>query len=267
MKAHPDHSNLLLFDIFEKESNVIHFSTTRVGGVSGGTYASWNMGNFSDDDPVNINRNRNMLAQMFFMNLSNFVIPHQTHSDKVVKIDDAFLRQDQSELINALYGVDATVTNQKEIFLCVTTADCVPVLLYDRKNKVIAAIHAGWRGTVSRIVEKTIDLMVREFGSSPDDMLAAIGPAIRMENYEVGEEVVSEFEENGFNLTDVSIKEFGKIKIDLKEINRQELIRLGISEKQIEKSDLCTFDNADLFFSARRQTIHSGRMLTGIMMQ
>lgn len=267
MKTHPDHSNLLLFNILDGEPNIAHFSTTRNGGVSRGAYESWNMGNFSDDDPVSINRNRNILAQMFFMELEQFVIPHQTHGDKVVKIDEAFLQQDPSELIDALYGVDATVTNVKEIFLCATTADCVPILLYDKKNKATAAIHAGWRGTVQRIVEKTVALMAVEFGSSPSDMLAAIGPAIHRENYEVGAEVVAEFEKNGFNLAGVSSNEAGSIKIDLKEINRQELMRLGIPETQIEKSELCTYTRDDLFFSARRQSIHSGRMLTGIMMR
>lgn len=267
MKTHPDHPNLLLSNILDKEPNILHFFTTRAGGVSGGAYDSWNMGNFSDDDPVNISRNRNILAQMFFMELSDFIIPHQTHGAEVIKIDDAFLRQSASELVNALYGVDATITREKGIFLCVTTADCVPVLLYDKKKKATAAIHAGWRGTVNRIVERTVKSMMEEFGTSPADILAAIGPAILVENYEVGDDVISEFEKNGFDLSDVLLKSTKKSKLDLKEINRRELIRLGIPEQQIEKSDLCTYTHADLFFSARRQTIHSGRMLAGIMME
>lgn len=270
MKHHPQYSNLLLFDLFEKEAIISHFTTTRHGGVSDGSYASFNLGNFSDDDPLHIKHNRDILARMFYMDIARFIIPHQTHGAKVLTIDREFLRLDPAASIEALYGVDATITKEKGLFLCATTADCVPIILYDRKKEVIAAIHAGWRGTVGRIVEKTVMEMIERFGSSPRDMIAGIGPAIDMRNYEVGSEVTDRFREQGFDLSDASLffrkNPLSKYHIDLKEINRRELIRLGLPEQCIEKSVLCTYENEDLFFSARRQTVHSGRMLTGIMM-
>ena len=129
--------------------------------------------------------------------------------------------------------------------------------------------RCGWRGSVGRIVEKTIRQMQQTFNTDPSDIVAGIGPSISLKNYEVGDEVEKAFRENGFDLSAASYRKnpSSKIHIDVKEINRLELMRLGVPETQIEKSDYCTFDNANLFFSARRQTVHCGRMLTGILLK
>lgn len=269
MNTHPEYNNLLRFDLLCREQGIEHFSTTRVGGVSEGTFASFNLGNFSDDDPVAIFENRSILARMWYKELSQFIVPHQTHGSEVFVIDEPFMSLGRAEKDELLYGIDATITPLKNIFLCVTTADCVPILLYDKKTEVIAGIHAGWRGSVARIVEKTVSRMQRVFNTDPVDIIAGIGPAISLANYEVGEAVVGEFLKNGFDLSSTSYRKnpSSKAHIDLKEINRLELIRLGVPENQIEKSDYCTFGNANLFFSARRQTVHCGRMLTGIMLK
>lgn len=270
MKKHPVYGNLLQFDLFDDDKRIVNFSTTRIGGVSEGAYSSFNMGNFSDDSPLNIRENRNILVRMFYMDVGRFIIPHQTHGDKVLTINRDFLGLDLSKATELLYGTDATITAEKEVFLCVTTADCVPLILYDPKKEVIAAVHAGWRGTVQRIVEKTVSEMERQFGSSPSDLMAGIGPAICLSHYEIGEEVVQRFLDEGFDLSDPAVIQ-GKIaldgaRVDLKEINRRELLRLGVPGNRIEKTDFCTYERDDLFFSARRQSVHSGRMLTGIMM-
>jgi YfiH family protein len=271
MKVHPQYENILQFDLFNREQEIQHFSTTRLGGVSNGTYASFNMGNFSDDNPLHIYENRQILARMFYMEIDQFIIPHQTHSSRILVIDDDFLAMDRPTAIETLYGVDATITTKKGLFLCVTTADCVPIILYDKKKEVIAAIHAGWKGTVGHIVAKTINEMCRLYQSSPADILAGIGPSISQPNYEVGDEVEAAFVAEGFDLSDDAVayrkNPSSKCHLDLKEINRRELIRLGILPENIEKCTLCTFEREDLFFSARRQTEHSGRMLTGIMME
>jgi len=271
MKHHPSYSNLLQFDKLSQINEIAHFSTTRVGGVSNGSYSSFNMGNFSDDSPLNIYENRKILAQMFYMNMSDFIVPHQTHGTRVLKIDEKFLNLDHTTSIEIMYGVDSVITNITDKFLCVTTADCVPIIIYDLKSEAIAAIHAGWKGTSGKIVEKTISAMINEYNSSPQDMIVGIGPAISQQNYEVGGEVIEKMEANGIDLSDdkVCIRKPHSPKghINLKEINRRELINLGVSEANIETTDLCTFDKQELFFSARRQTVHSGRMLTGIMLK
>lgn len=270
MREHPHYNNLLLSDLFAVEEKVMHFFTTRVGGVSSGAFSSFNMGNFSDDDPLKISENREILSRMFCLAPDHFITPHQTHGTGVLTIDQEFLSLGRSEVMERLYGVDATFTAEKGLFLCATTADCVPILLYDKEKEVIAAIHAGWRGSAGRIVEKTIREMGDRFGSSPANLLAAIGPAISKHHYEVGEEVMNSFSMNGFDLNDPLLSTangaLSRWHIDLKEINRRELLRLGVLHDNIEKSDLCTYEREDLFFSARRQTVHSGRMLSGIMM-
>lgn len=271
MKLHPEHSNLLLFDLLDGEDAIAHFSTTRVGGVSSGSFASLNTGNFSDDSPLNIHENRQRVARMLFTPVENFIIPHQTHGNRVLTVDADFLSLSQTEANEVLYGVDAVVTNQPGVFLCVTTADCVPILLYDRGKEAIAVIHAGWRGTVGHIVENSLREMEHQYGTFAGDVIVGMGPAISQPHYEVGDELVELFREKGFDLSDKDVcyrePRSGKWHIDLTEINRRELIRLGVPEKQVERSGLCTFERRELFFSARRQTIHSGRMLTGIKLE
>lgn len=269
MQFHPEHSNLLQFPLLQSTKNIVHFSTTRIGGVSSGTFSSLNLGNYSDDSPINIYENRRILARMFYKTPEDFIVPHQTHGTTVLRIDSEFLSQDNSQKTEQLYGVDATFTAERNLFLCVTTADCVPILIYDSQKEVVAAIHAGWRGTVGRIVEKTVLAMCDAYGCLSENMLVGIGPAINVENYEVGDEVVQQFLDERFDLNGVLVQKntFSKKHIDLKEINRRELIRLGVPENAIEKTNYCTFENEDLFFSARRQTVHSGRMLSGIMIK
>jgi YfiH family protein len=271
MKHHPQYNNLLQFDQLSQINDIVHFSTTRVGGVSNGTYSSFNMGNFSDDSPLNIHENRKILAQMFYMKMSDFIIPHQTHGTRVLKIDEEFLKLDHTTSIEIMYGVDSIITDIRDKFLCVTTADCVPIIIFDKKTKAIAAIHAGWKGTSGKIVDKTISAMQKEYNSTPQDMFVGIGPAISQQNYEVGNEVIQEMSDNGIDLShsNVCTEKYStsKYHINLKEINRRELISLGVPEANIETSQLCTFEKQELFFSARRQTVHSGRMLTGIMLK
>lgn len=270
MIRHPDYPNLLFFRIFSNEPRLSHFSTTRIGGVSGGAFRSLNLGNYSDDSPLNIFENRTVVARMFQKSAHDLITPHQTHGTNVLLVDASFLNLSSSDKSERLYGFDASITREKGVFLCVTTADCVPILLFDPVNEAIGAVHAGWRGTAGRIVEKTIREMMKNFGTSPRDLFAAIGPAIGVANYEVGCEVEELFRDNGFRLDHkVSRRnpETCKLHIDLKEINRQELIATGISPEQIEKTGFCTFKNSRLFFSARRQTVHSGRMLSAIMLR
>lgn len=271
MKVHPHHTNLLLFDLLDKEERIAHFTTTRTGGVSEGSYASLNTGNFSDDSPLNIHENREIIARMFYMETDDFIIPHQTHGTRILTIDNDFLALDHADAIETMYGVDAVITSKQGIFLCVTTADCVPILLYDKGKGAIAAIHAGWKGTVGRIVENTLAEMTRQYGTFASDVIAGIGPAISQSRYEVGDEVVELFMKNDFDLSDDAVcyrKNTGsRCRINLKEINRRELVRLGVAEDNIEVSNLCTYERPELFFSARRQTVHSGRMLTGIKLE
>jgi YfiH family protein len=163
-----------------------------------------------------------------------------------------------------LEGIDALVTRLPGYCLCISTADCVPVLLYAPHTQAIAAIHAGWRGTVSRIVENTLTLMSEQYGTQGKDLIACIGPSISLEAFEVGDEVYHAFHEAAFDMNIIARKE-SKWHIDLWEANRQQLLAHGVKPENIEISGICTYHNNDDFFSARRQGINSGRILSGIM--
>ena len=152
----------------------------------------------------------------------------------------------------------------KDFCLCVSTADCVPVLLYDVSKDVIAAIHAGWRGTVGRIVEKTLEVMGSEYGTEGKDVIACIGPSISLESFEVGDEVYAAFAEAGFEMSCIARK-YEKWHLDLWEANRLQLLAHGVLPEHIEVAGICTYKNYEDFFSARRLGIKSGRILSGIM--
>jgi len=261
-------SNFIEYRVFEKYKSLNAFSTTINDGVSTGNYSSFNLGLYSGDIVENVIRNREKLCSFLNINLSDLFLPYQTHEDKVYAIDKTFLSKSGEEQTKLLHGVDSVVTDQKNICIGVTTADCVPILIFDSDKNILAAVHAGWRGTVGMIVNKTIKVMTDKFGSKPIDMKVAIGPSISAQYFEVGEEVVQKFMQNGFDMDSVgSLNNIsGKYHIDLPQANKNLCVLSGIPPENIEVSGLCTYSNPQLFFSARRQSVNSGRMVTAGML-
>ncbi len=258
MKRLTSDNKMLGYELMKAYPNISCFSTTRHGGCSKGNYASFNCNGYCGDEAEDVNRNRELLRSLLPGESVELVIPHQTHSDHVKVVDTI-------QVNTELEGVDALVTDIPGYCLCVSTADCVPVLLYDTRKKVVAAIHAGWRGTVARIVEKTVSVMGNQYGSQGKDLIACIGPSISLEAFEVGDEVYQAFCEAGFDMNQIARKE-AKWHIDLWEANRQQLLAYGVKPEHIEISGICTYHNNDDFFSARRQGIRSGRILSGILL-
>jgi len=257
--------NLLQFDNLRQYSTLKHFSTTISGGVSKGNYSTFNLGGYSGDDSDNINENRRRLTNVLGISQDDLFLPYQTHGDTIQVIDQAFMSLSKEEKKERLTGVDALITNLKNIGIGVTTADCVPVLIYDPENHALGVAHAGWRGTVSCISAKTVQAMMRHFNSNPEKLCVAIAPSICSECFEVGDDVVDAFVNTGFEMDSIAFRNSntGKIHIDLRVANELVLNRVGVLSSNIEVSDMCTFMQSDKFFSARRQTIHSGRMATG----
>lgn len=256
--------------IFQFESfpskDLFHFSSTTQGGVSHGPYTSLNLSPYSGDNPDCVSENKERIANIMGVSVENLYIPYQTHGDKILVIDEVFLNENDQEKDNLLKGIDALITNQKGICIGIMTADCVPVLIYDKKKKnIFAAIHAGWKGTVAKIASKTVKKMINQFGCNAEDLVAGIGPCISSKHFEVGEEVVDIFSSAGFILKDIAFRntQTGKMHFDLQLANKLILNEAGIALDSIECANLCTYTNSEIFFSARRQTIRSGRMLTG----
>jgi len=147
---------------------------------------------------------------------------------------------------------DALVTNRPDVLISVRTADCYPILLADGRNRAVGAVHAGWRGTVTHIVERTLEKMATEFGTSPTDVHAAIGPGIGVCCYEVGDEVARQF------------GHAGRAHLDLILENRKQLEAAGVAPHNIEALGVCTFCDAERFFSYRREKEQAGRMTSYI---
>lgn len=268
MLAYPDYPNVLRFESLEKLENVSAFYTTRFGGCSEGAYSSFNLSYYSGDDPGSVTKNRLLLCKALHLEEQGLFVPNQIHGTEIARIDETFLSFSPSEQKVALLGKDALVTSCRRVAVAVTTADCVPIVLYETEKQVVAAIHAGWRGTCGGILQKTVRLMVDAYSCTAEKIHAAIGPSISVGSFEVGPEVRFAFEENGFDMQTFSFFNplSGKWHIDLWGINRQEMLQSGIPSRQIETVGVCTLNNTDSYFSARVQGISSGRMLTGIFL-
>lgn len=256
-------NNLIEYPILKKY-NLLQFTTTCQGGVGKGNYGSFNLSLFANDNPDDVMTNRSILAKQLNIHVSDLYIPRQTHEDKITLIDKKFLSLSDQEKEKGLNGIDALITQEKDICIGVTTADCVPLLIYDAKNHALGTIHAGWKGTVQKIAQKTILRMEQEFRSNPKDLVVAIGPSISQSVFEVGDEVGEAFRSTGFSLSQIAYRNnvTKKLHIDLWTANKIQLTGAGILDKNIEISGICTFSNKE-FFSARRQSINSGRIVTG----
>ncbi len=245
---------------------VTAFSSTRQGGYSEGRYGEFNINRYCGDSEEAIQKNRETLCQLLGIEDHSLLMPHQVHLAEIAVVDREMLTLPTKEILQKLDGIDALMTNEAGVCIGVSTADCIPVLLYDPIQRASCAIHAGWRGTVQRIVEKAVTRMTEVFGSDPQKLIAQIGPGIHLESFEVGDEVYQTFEKEGFPMELIS-KKYEKWHIDLPECNRLQLVAAGIPETHIAVSPVCTFQQSDTFFSARKLSINSGRIFTGILLQ
>jgi len=252
-------------EYYDLGTGLVAFSSTRQGGCSKGNYATFNINRYCGDAEEDIHSNREALCQMLGISDERLIMPHQVHLTKVVKIDEAFLGLSAEKKREALEGVDALMTNLKEVCIGVSTADCIPILLYDKEHQCVCAVHAGWRGTVKRIVVKAIEAMMEAYGTQPQQLVAQIGPGIHLDSFEVGDEVYDTFVKEGFDMSVMSVRK-DKWHIDLPECNRQQLLAEGLKPQNIKVSPVCTFEQSDIYFSARRLGIGSGRIFTGIML-
>lgn len=246
--------------------DVTAFSTTRQGGYSVGNYTQFNINRYCGDSPEHIAQNRQALCQLLQIDDNHLLMPHQVHLTEIATIDDDFLILDSDGRQQRLEGVDAIMTNIAGVCIGVSTADCIPVLLYDGIHHAACAVHAGWRGTVARIVEEAVKAMTETYGSNPTDIQAQIGPGISLDSFEVGDEVYDAFAQAGFEMHSISERR-EKWHINLPQCNKQQLMAMGVRPERIGMSDICTFKLHDTFFSARRLGINSGRIFTGILLK
>ncbi|MEI6297851.1 MAG: peptidoglycan editing factor PgeF [bacterium] len=267
MNSNNEQLTVISYQLLNQYNEIAHFCTCRQGGVSVGNYASFNLSPFSGDDATSFAHNKQKLCHHLGVDADKLIIPYQTHGTVIQEIDETFINLKSDEQSKYLNGVDALFTQLSGICIGVTTADCVPILFFDPIKKVIAVAHAGWRGTCARIAEMTVQTLVEKYQSKPEDILVVIGPSISPDVYEVGKEVVENFEMAGFDISEIVTDRNNVSYLDLWKANQQSLERVGVLKNHIEISGICTFSQHEQFFSARRLGIKSGRMLSGIIMK
>ena len=248
---------------------VVAFSTTRHGGWGSGAYGTFNCTPYTGDEPNVVKANQELLCKLVDVTTEQLIIPYQTHSCNVMIIDESFMQLSSDARQAMLQEKDAVITDIPDVCLCVSTADCVPVLLYDSVREVVAAVHAGWRGTVGRIVAHILKEMREKYDTQTADVHAIIGPCISLEAFEVGIEVYETFEQVGYDMKQIARwhAEKEKYHIDLPAANRLQLLAEGVPLEHIHDSRICTYTQHEDFFSARRLGIRSGRILNGIVIK
>ena len=238
-----------------REKGIRHFVTDRSSNKNGKEFT---LSYSSSPDREEIRSNRSLLAAAMGIPEGRLFLPSQVHKTKIVRVSSGTKKEDLME-------TDALITNEKGICIAVMSADCVPILLYDRKNSAVGAVHSGWRGTVAKILEKTLLEMQAAFGTRGEDVIACIGPSVCQDSYEVGEEVVQEVQQAFAQASSLLIPQANqKAKLDLWKANKLQLLDFGVAASSIEISDLCTVKDNEHFFSARKGD--SGRFAAGIML-
>lgn len=233
------------------------FSTTRSGMEGTGQYAGFNLLHRGQPAPPHVRRNRERLCARLGIGEERLVIPQQTHGTRVAVVADG------SE---DLAATDGLLTATPGLCIAVSTADCVPLLLADPRQRAVGAVHAGWRGTLGRIAAGAIARMEEAFGTRPADVEVVIGPSISPEAFEVGPEVYEAFRAAAFPMERISRQINGRWHIDLWAANALTLAGAGVSPHRIRPTRICTYAHSDTFFSARRLGLEAGRTLNGIML-
>jgi hypothetical protein len=281
---------------------LLHAFSTRAGGASKGSCRGLNLGFIESDQRKRVEHNRSEFLAA--LGAKSFALAElkQTHSTHVyqVALDRAgharYLPVGSSELLPASDtppSGDALVTNRPGVLLSIRTADCHPILIADSRGRAVAAIHAGWRGTLARIAEKSVGVMRAVFGSNPRDLTAAIGPGIQACCYAVGEEVVAKFHgrfvhaERYFKPVPVDEESAALVAkypniflspfppghepmnqaaahLDIAAALRDQLLDAGLATSKIHRSELCTACRTDLFFSHRKEGPRTGRKMAVI---
>ncbi len=241
-------SDLLMSD------GINHCFTTKCGGLSYGTVKGLNLGFRVGDDNENVIKNYKLISKDIGFSYERITAGRQTHSSniRIITEEDAGKGiSRESEFMD----VDGMVTNIRQLPLVVYYADCVPILMADKTAGVIAAVHSGWRGTVSEITGNAIKIMTEQFNAKTENIIAAIGPSIGQCCFETGGEVACEFDSNLLIEADN-----GKFMVDLWRANERILLKYGLKQENIDILKMCTMCNSDLLYSYRVNKEATGRM-------
>ena len=240
-----------------------HLFSTRIGGISKGDLGSMNLSYTRGDEKENVDENFRRIADILGCGMEDFVLTHQTHTTNVRVITEA----DRGKGIvkeRDYEDVDGLVTNVPGIVLSTFYADCVPLYFVDPVKKAIGLSHSGWKGTVNKMGKVTVQKMTEEYGSNPDDIIAAIGPSICVDCYEVSMDVADAFMDafaNAENLSKIVLpKNEEKAMLDLWQANYAVLLEAGLKREHISMPDICTACNKEVLFSHRASNGKRGNL-------
>lgn len=241
------------FPALKEFSFVNHGFSTRLGGVSKDVFQTMNLSYNRGDEKECVTENYKRLCNSMGMKIEDVVFSDQVHDTQihVAKKDDC---QGIDYGYRKLVDIDGLITNEKNVVLCTSFADCVPLFFVDKANHAIGASHSGWKGTVGKIGAKTVAKMEQEFGTKAEDLYCVIGPSICASCYEVSADVIEQIEENfreEIVKQCVFPKDNGKYQLDLWMLNKYILMEAGVPKGQISISNVCTCCNHTLLFSHR----------------
>ena len=252
----------LSFPILEDTGLVSHAFSTRLGGVSKGDFATMNFSFTRGDDRDDVLENYRRMAAALGVDRERMVLTWQTHTTNVRRVTE----EDEGKGIvrdRDYRDVDGLITDIPGITLVTFFADCVPLYFLDPVHKAIGLSHSGWRGTVKRMGQVTVDAMKEAFGTRPEDIIACIGPSICGDCYEVGEEVADEFAvafHEKYHDVILLKKQNGKYQLDLWKANEIVLKEAGIKGDNLAVTNICTYCNPQLLFSHRRTAERRGNL-------
>ena len=243
--------NLLQFSSFRALPNFRHAITTRDGGFSSGDFASLNLAFHVGDDAEAVRRNRRVLAEEMGYDAQNLVAAQQVHGASCATANSSHAGRGALDWASALPATDAIVTAQSGLPLLILVADCAPILLFDPRARVLAVVHAGWRGALGGVASGAVAAM-QQLGAQAQNIRAGIGPCLCARNLEVGPEVAPMFADK------TVLEQSGeKYLLDLRAVISNDLKSAGV--EQIETSESCPKDESDRFFSHRGQKGKAGR--------
>lgn len=237
--------------------------STRNGGVSKGEWSSLNSALHVNDQPQHVVLNRKLIMESVGSSFEAWTCAEQVHGNEIYVVTEQDKGRGRYRREDAIPAKDGLMTNVPGICLTSFYADCVPLYFYDPIHQAVGLAHAGWKGTVSFIAREMVLKMQRTYGSQPEQLKAAIGPAIGSCCYEVDEAVIQHFAAAQITYG-ITPKKNSRFWLDLKEINRQIMIKAGIMAMNIELSNLCTACRTDMFFSHRAEEGRTGRMVSWI---
>ena len=245
---------------------VVHGFSTRLGGVSDGMWESLNLGVNQGDDPDHVRENYRRFFAAIGADGTRLAMTKQVHGGVVRTVTTADLHADPYDKVG--YEADGLMTDLPGVALVIYSADCIPILFCDPVRRVIAAVHAGWRGTAAGIAAAAVERMQDVYGCRRSDILAAIGPGIGPDCFETHEDVPNAMTAalSTAVLRHIAIRENGKFSVDLKNINAMRLEQAGLDPDHIAVSALCTACRPDMFWSHRKQGTSRGSMAAAIQM-